>query len=109
MAMNAAVALNTARVLSGLSLRELARRAGTSHSTLIAYETGNKVPSVETFDRVMRSAGYTVGVELTRSVGGADPAERGRELAEVLDLAAHFPARHASTIECPPFRKLQKT
>ncbi|TVS19766.1 MAG: helix-turn-helix domain-containing protein, partial [Gammaproteobacteria bacterium] len=28
----------------GLSLRALARRAGTSHATIRAYETGPKVP-----------------------------------------------------------------
>ena len=101
--MNAAAALRSARSRSGLSLRELARRAHTSHPTLVAYESGAKIPSVETFDRVMRAAGYEVNLELTRVVGGPDPTERGRELVEVLELAARFPARHSPTLAFPRF------
>ena len=78
-------------------------RADTSHSALSAYESGRKVPSVETLDRIVRAAGYELGVELTPAVGGADRAARGRELVEVLDLAAQFPARHAATLNFPVF------
>ena len=101
--MNAAAALRTARHRAGLSLRELATRAGTSHATLVAYEAGRKVPSVETFDRILRAAGYAPTVELTPNVGGADRRERGRELHEVLDLAAKFPARHSAKLAFPRF------
>ena len=82
--MDAAALLRRVRQRSGLSLRGLAVRADTSHSALSAYESGRKVPSVET-------------------VGGADRAARGRELVEVLDLAAQFPARHAATLDFPVF------
>src|SRR6476659_5275700 len=99
--MHAGAVLRSARRRSGLSLRELARRAGTSHSTLAAYESGRKVPSVETLNRVMRAAGFVVGAEVTPVVGGADPDDRGRELVEVLELAAQFPARHAAALEFP--------
>ena len=101
--MNAAAELHRARTRAGLSVRELARRAGTSHATLLAYESGRKVPSVETFDRVLRAARVAATVELTPVVGGPDPAERGRELAEVLDLAARFPARHSRRLRYPKF------
>ena len=103
MVMNAAAELRRARLRAGLTLRELARRAGTSHATLAAYESGRKVPSVSTFDRVVRAAGYRPALELTPSVGGPDPADRGRELVEVLELAARFPARHARTLKFPRF------
>jgi transcriptional regulator with XRE-family HTH domain len=102
--MDAATTLRRARKRAGLSLRVLAARAETSHSTLAAYEAGRKVPTVDTFDRVVRAAGYEVGVELTPTVGGADPAARGRELEEALELAAQFPARHARVLEFPRFR-----
>jgi len=84
-------------------LRALARRAGTSHSTLAAYEGGHKTPGVDTLERILRAAGYTIHMELTPVVGGPDPAARGRELVEVLDLAARFPARHSPTITFPRF------
>jgi transcriptional regulator with XRE-family HTH domain len=101
--MKASSLVHRVRARSGLSLRELARRAGTSHSTLSAYETGRKVPSVETLDRIVRAAGFVADVDLEPDVGGPDRGARGRELVEVLELAAMFPARHARTLEVPRF------
>jgi transcriptional regulator with XRE-family HTH domain len=101
--MDAASTLRTVRRRARLTLRALAARAGTSHSTLAAYEGGRKVPTVETLDRIVRAAGYELGVELTRRIGGTDRAARGRELAEALELAGRFPARHAAAMEFPRF------
>lgn len=86
-----------------MSLRALAARADTSHSTLAAYEAGRKVPSVDTLDRILRAAGFELDVELAPVVGGADRAARGRELVEVLELAGHFPARHSKALTFPVF------
>jgi transcriptional regulator with XRE-family HTH domain len=93
--------IRRARRRSGLTLRALARRAGTSHSALAAYESGRVTPTVDTFERIVRAAGFTVTATLTPAVD-AD-AERARELAEVLELAGQFPARHAREIEYPRF------
>lgn len=101
--MDAATTLRRARLRADLSLRQLARRAGTSHSTLAAYESARKVPSVDTLDRIVRSAGFEVQPVLVPDVGGADRTARGRELRDVLELAAAFPARHAPTQEYPRF------
>ena len=101
--MDAASTLRSVRTAAGLSLRQLARRAGTSHSTLAAYEAGRKVPSVATLSRLARAAGYALTVELAPALGGPDAAARGRELAEVLALAEHFPARHDPTLTAPVF------
>jgi transcriptional regulator with XRE-family HTH domain len=100
---NAGLTLRSARRRAGLSLRALAVRAETSHSTLAAYEAGRKVPTVDTFDRILRAAGFDVDLGLTPSVGGPDRAARGAELAEVLELAELFPARHAPVLEFPRF------
>jgi transcriptional regulator with XRE-family HTH domain len=96
---DAAVIVRRARRAAGLSLRELAGIAGTSHSTLAAYETGTKTPSVTTLDRIVRAAGFSLEATL------APRAEisRGEELEAVLQLAEQFPARHHATIEYPPF------
>ncbi len=102
--MDASGTLRRARDRSGLSLRELARRAGTSHATLVAYEAGEKVPSVATLDRIVRHAGFALEVDLSPLADGS-PEERGRELADALELAAAFPARHAEAIEYPVFRR----
>ncbi len=100
---NAALTLRRARLRSGLTLRALAARAETSHSTLSAYESGRKIPTVETLDRIVRAAGFELGVEVRPAVGGIDRTARGRELAEVLELAEQFPARHAAELEFPAF------
>ena len=101
--MIAAPTLRQARRRAHLTLRELAGRAGTSHSTLAAYEAGRKVPSVATFARILRAAGVELDGGLRTSVGGADDTDRGRELIEALDLAAMFPARHEPILTAPVF------
>ena len=103
MVMDAPTILRRARTAAGLSLRELAARAQTSHSALAAYESGRKVPTVETLARILRASGFEIELGLTPAVGGADPASRGRELVEVLNLAALFPARHPRTLQFPKF------
>jgi transcriptional regulator with XRE-family HTH domain len=90
--------LREARTRAGLTLRELASRAGTSHSTLSAYENGAKVPSVDTIERILRAAGFALDLELVPRAN-----DRGRELEAVLELASHFPARHDTDLRFPPF------
>jgi transcriptional regulator with XRE-family HTH domain len=101
--MDAAQVITDARHRSGRTLRALANRAGTSHSTLAAYEHGHKVPSVATLDRIVRAAGYAADITLNRRMDSDDPAARGRELIQVLELAAMFPATHSPTITFPRF------
>ena len=103
--MDAARLIRTARRRADLTLRELARRAHTSHSTLAAYEQGRKTPNVDTLDRILTACGFRVDVTLTARPAevAADPVARGRELVEVLELAEMFPARHAPTLAFPKF------
>jgi transcriptional regulator with XRE-family HTH domain len=100
----AAQTISHIRRRSGLGLRELARRAGTSHATLHAYEVGAKEPRVDTVARIASAAGFTLEVGLA---GRPDPDAvrdaKGRELVQVLDLAGEFPARHAKRLHAPVF------
>ncbi len=86
-----------------MSLRSLAARADTSHSTLAAYEADRKIPTVETLDRIVRAAGFELEVDMAPGIGGRDRAARGQELVDVLELAALFPARHSAKLEFPRF------
>ena len=95
--------LRQARSQAGLTLRELAQLAHTSHSALAAYESGRKTPTVETFERVLTAAGFAVDVVLTPRIRGIATYERGDELRDVLDLAEMFPARHARRLTFPRF------
>lgn len=95
--------MRAARASAGLSLRELAILAGTSHATLSAYEQGRKVPSVSTFLRVVEACNYDVGFELTPRIRHADGIARGDELAEVLILAEQFPSQPSVILDMPVF------
>jgi transcriptional regulator with XRE-family HTH domain len=92
--MDAGGTVRMARNRAGLSLRQLGRLAGTSHSTLSAYESGDKVPTVATLVRIVRAAGFALDLDISPTAVLPDRAARGRELVEVLELAERFPARH---------------
>lgn len=51
-----------ARAAAGLSQVELARRAGTSRTTLSAYEHGRKAPSADTLGRLVSAAGWRLEI-----------------------------------------------
>ncbi len=99
----AAGTLAAARHEAGVSLRELARRAGTSHPTLLAYETGRKSPSITVFLRILNACGYAVDFQLSPRVRWKDGIPRGEELESVLALAAEFPARSQRKMDYPTF------
>jgi transcriptional regulator with XRE-family HTH domain len=99
--MDAHAVLRRARLRAGLSLRELAARAHTSHSTLAAYEAGRVTPGVDTFERVLAAAGFTASLSLVPLV--ASDQARSAELIDALLLAAQFPARHRGALEFPKF------
>ena len=56
----AAVLIREARDAAGLTLAELAERAGTSKPTLSKYENGLVDPRAETLDRVLRACGRSL-------------------------------------------------
>ena len=87
--------IRRARRRAGLTQRQLARRAETSHTTLAAYETGAKVPRVDTLERILQATGYVPDVSLRPRADPSPTAReaKGRELREVLELASMFPLR----------------
>jgi transcriptional regulator with XRE-family HTH domain len=102
--MTAAAMIRAVRQRSGLGLRELARRAGTSHATLHAYERGDKEPRVDTVQRIASAAGYVLELGLVpRPDPEAARVAKGQELLDALELAAAFPARHHPTLRAPVF------
>ncbi len=97
--------LVAARTDAGLSLRELAAKAGTSHATLSAYEKGRKVPSIATFLRILEACGNAVEIQLYPRIRERDGIDRGEELEAVLKLAAQFPARTSRHLDLPVFSR----
>jgi len=71
--MRGAALLGRVRGAAGLSQTELARRAGTSRTTVSAYENGRKSPTLDTAHRLLDEAGYeldaTARVQFAEVVG----------------------------------------
>ena len=72
--------LRQARTDRKLSLRTLAKRAGTSHATLSAYESNRKIPNAATFLRILDACDYGVEVVLHPRIGSRDGMSRGDDL-----------------------------
>ena len=99
--MDIRMSLRSLRSRAGLTTRELAARAGTSHATISAYEHGQKVPGSDTLDRIATAAG---GVVLVRPEGGGfSGSAHAREFLDALLLTEHLPARHRQTLSYPVF------
>jgi transcriptional regulator with XRE-family HTH domain len=92
--MTPATLLRDARHRSGLTIRQLACRARTSHSAIAAYESGAKSPNSATLWRLVRACGFEIEPLLRPIAPFEDRPQRGRELVEVLDLAGEFPSEH---------------
>jgi transcriptional regulator with XRE-family HTH domain len=103
-----AALLKTARERAHLSQRELAARARTTQATIARIESSAANPSVRTFQRLLKAAGYALRVE-PLAVDGSDasieaykrdvdrtllveqlrksPAQRARDLVALATLA----------------------
>ena len=101
----ACVLLRSAWQDSGLSLRQLARQAHTSHATLNAYIKGSKDPSTSTLERIIAACGYTMDIDLRPRIRFSNGVPRGEELADALTLAEQFTARHKTKLAAPVFHK----
>lgn len=85
-----------ARTAAGLTQAELARRAGTSQPTIAAYESGDKVPTAGTLERLLRASGarLTAIVSPGRSRRGTLGRLIRRRRQEILDIAADHHAHN---------------
>lgn len=86
--------IKEARTAAGLTQAELARRARTSQPAVAAYESGDKIPTVGTLERLLRAAGASLE---THPTPGRKQGARLRQLLrehrqEILDLAAEHRA-----------------
>ena len=55
--------IEQARLAAGLTQQAMAERAGTSRTTLSAYEHGRKSPNLETVERLIEVAGYELTLQ----------------------------------------------
>jgi transcriptional regulator with XRE-family HTH domain len=96
--MEVAAIIRDARQRAGFTIRQLARRAGTSHSAIAAYETGAKAPNTTTLARIVDACGFALQRTLVPTAPFEDRVARGRDIVRVLELAEVFPTEHRPTI-----------
>ena len=102
---DAATAIRTARETAGLSKRELARRAGTSPAAIVAYESGDREPSLPTLTRICAGANARLAVTVAPARDLPDRETLAHRLQQVLDLAEELPQRPAARrLAYPPLR-----
>ena len=95
--MDVAAELRFTRRAARLTQRELARSAGTSQSTLSAYEAGTKQPSAVVLARLLDVCGARLSVE----PAGGRLERSGRHLAEAIALAEALPYRPRRELAFP--------
>lgn len=89
--------LTSLQRMSGLSGRELARRAGTVHSALIGYAKGRHDPGFSTLQRIALAGGYDLVVELHPRLSGPEvrTLEMHRAIATKIESDAESVREHA--------------
>lgn len=96
--------LAAARERVGLTQRQLAARAGTSAAAVCEYESGKRVPRVDTLERILAAAGARLDLVVRWPEPPRIDLERnGRALADLLDLVDHLPHRREGDLTFPPF------
>ncbi|MFN2602912.1 MAG: helix-turn-helix domain-containing protein [Gemmatimonadaceae bacterium] len=71
--MKAVTVLREARARSGLTQRDLARRARTAQSVITRIESGQSSPTIETLSRLLLATGFSLDVELVPRSAIVDP------------------------------------
>ena len=95
--------LRSARKSAGLTLQELAERAGTSAPTLNRYELGKVDPSGAVVGRILAAAGFEADVRLRPLLTGPRGSSRSEEVVAVLELAEQFPVHFERRLNAPIF------
>jgi transcriptional regulator with XRE-family HTH domain len=103
--MDAATIIKTARQRAGLSVRATARRAGTSASTLCAYESGASIPSFATLNRIVNATGNRLTVALQEQT---PDEQRAKEIEQLLRFADQVPLKKSGPLRYPPLADMVK-
>ena|ERR1044071_4177842 len=103
--MDTATLLTTVRRRAGLTQRELARRARTSAAAVCQYERGERVPRVDTLQRLVAATGAVLRLDVPPPAS-IDLRRNGRDFADVLTLVDALPRREYGALAYPPLRQL---
>jgi transcriptional regulator with XRE-family HTH domain len=95
--------LRAARERAGFSQRELAKRAKTSPAAISFYESGDRIPGVDTLARLIGATGSTL--EISAPEPPVDLVANGETLRELLGLADNLPQRADRILRAPVLAK----
>lgn len=105
--MDAATLISSARRRAGVTQRELADRAGTSPAAISLYESGQRIPRVDTLARLIAATGHSLEM-LVPDRPDIDLLENAATLEAVLELADHLPRRSSQLLDAPIFADLAR-
>jgi transcriptional regulator with XRE-family HTH domain len=74
--MAASIILRSSRLVSGITQGDLAARAKTSQPDISSIESGKRVPTVDTLERLLRQTGHRIIAIPGAGVDAAETAER---------------------------------
>ncbi len=94
------------REWAGMSQRQLAALAGTSGPAISLYESGDRIPRVDTLQRIVRATGAELTIAVELDGRRPDPVDNARRLRDVLDLAEALPQQHDEDLQYPVLRDL---
>ncbi len=103
--MDPATLILRARQRACMTQRELARRAGTSAAAICLYESGRRIPRVDTLARIVTATGARLDCSVRRAPD-IDLHANAASLVAVLDLADHLPSRSTLELAAPVMRDL---
>jgi transcriptional regulator with XRE-family HTH domain len=90
--------IKDARLQTGLTQRQLAERARTAQSTIAAYETGRKTPSLATLMRILWAADLELRMRLA-PIDRGDEAVRRFEASWPSEVRERFRREQLEVIE----------
>lgn len=102
--MDVGALIRRSRERAGLSQRALAERAGTSGPAISMYEGGERMPRVDTLQRIVDATGATITLAVEVESSPVDVHDNARSLRLVLGLADHLPRESAPDLEYPILR-----
>jgi len=88
-----------------MSQRELAENVQTSASAICLYETGQRIPGVDTLARLLAGTGNALVLDLFENAP-LDDQRNSDIFLQVLELSEHLPFRRSEELSAPVFAEL---
>lgn len=106
--MDAGSIIREVRERTGLSQRALGERAGTSGPTVSLYESGDRIPRVDTLQRIVDASGAYLTIAVEFDDDAVNVRRNAEALEQLLGLADAMPRRRSRTLDAPILGRLDR-